>query len=152
DLGDLGDRRVGRGRERRTEVARAAAEGEVARGVGLMRAQQREVGADRLLEEVAPAAELAHLLALGDRRTDAGRCVEGGDSGPSGSHALDERALRYQLELDLARADLLRKRRPLDRVDRVRADESPDLVLLGERLQGERPDTRAVADQREILD
>ena len=111
DLAHLGDRRPGGHREGRPEVAHAAAVDQVARRVGAVRLQQREVAADGALEDVRPAVELAHLLALGGGRADAGRRVEAGQPGAAGAHALDERALRHHLERDLARRHLVADRR-----------------------------------------
>ena len=42
------------------------------------------------------------LLALGDHGADAGRGVEAGDAGAAGADALGQRALRVELELELA--------------------------------------------------
>ena len=64
DLVDLGDRHPRRSRQDRIEVARAAAVDEVAAAVGARGADEREVGAQRRLEQVAAAVELAHLLAV----------------------------------------------------------------------------------------
>jgi hypothetical protein len=52
------------------------------------------------------AVELARLLALGDERAVAGRREERGDAGAAGAHALGERALRHELDLELAREEL----------------------------------------------
>jgi hypothetical protein len=92
--------RARRGRERRIEVPRAAAIREVAVAVRAMRAHDRDVGTDRALEHVAAAVELAHLLARGRVGADAGRRVDRGEPRPARAHALDERALRHELERD----------------------------------------------------
>ena len=47
---------------------------------------------------------VADLLALGERRTDAGRAEERADARPGRAHPLGEVALRHHLELDLAGA------------------------------------------------
>src|SRR5262249_5110835 len=73
DRGALGDREAGGGAHLRIEVARAAAVDEVAVAVATRGAHQREVGAQRRLEQVAPTAELALLLATGDVGADSRR-------------------------------------------------------------------------------
>src|SRR5437763_979153 len=83
-------------------MAGAAPVDEVPVPVGTVRAHEGEVGAERGLEDVLAPAERPPLLALGDQRAGAGRRVEGGDAGAAGPHALGERPLRHQLELDLA--------------------------------------------------
>ena len=121
ELLDLGDRDPPGHRDQRVEVARGLVEDQVAVPVALRRAHQREVGDDRLLEHVLAAVEDARLLrrrgerdrpvrrvaprqaALGDLRADAGRRVEGGDPGAAGAQPLGQRALRGQLDLELAR-------------------------------------------------
>ncbi len=104
-----------------------------------MRLEEREVGADRALEDVAASVEDALLLALGDRRADAGRREEPGEPGAAGAHALDQRPLRHHLELDLAGLHLLADRRLERRVGHVAADELPDLLLVGEDVERGRP-------------
>src|SRR6185312_12295439 len=52
------------------------------------------------------AVEFAKLFALGDVRADAGTRVKAGDAGAAGAHAFGERALRGELDLDLARKKL----------------------------------------------
>ena len=52
-----------------------------------------DVGEQAALHDVGLAVELAHLLALGDQRADAGLGVEGRDAGAAGADALGERAL-----------------------------------------------------------
>src|SRR5215203_3682692 len=125
---DLGDRDPpGRGAQR-VEVARALAVDEVAGAVALPGVDQREVGDDRLLEDVRPRlardGQLAGLLdrrrdrhrpvggvapgqaALRDLGADAGRREEGRDAGAAGAQPLGERALRRQLDLELAGEEL----------------------------------------------
>jgi hypothetical protein len=50
--------------------------------------------------------ELARLLALGDHRADAGAGEERRDAGAAGAQLLGERALRRELELELAGEEL----------------------------------------------
>ena len=76
DLVDLRDRHARAGRHHGIEVARPAPVDEVAVAVGARRADQGVVAAQRRLEEVAPAVELAHLAVARDVRVDARRGVE----------------------------------------------------------------------------
>ncbi len=87
-------------------------------------AHEREVGDDAALEHVVATVELARLLrragqgdrpvggvaprhaAVGDLGADAGRGVERGDPGAAGAQALGQRALRDQLDLELAGEEL----------------------------------------------
>ena len=69
----------------------------------------RDVGDQAALHDVGLAVELAHFLALGDQRADAGLGVERRDAGAAGADALGQRALRVELELQLAGQILLRR-------------------------------------------
>ena len=102
DLLDLGDRGARGHAHHRREVARRAAEQQVAERVALPGLDEGVVGGERALQHVGTAVEPAHLLALGDRRAVAGGREEGGDPGAARAHALGEGALRDQLDLDLA--------------------------------------------------
>jgi hypothetical protein len=64
-----------------------------------------------VLEEIAPAVEDPLLLAVGHARCRRRSGVERRQASPAGADALDQRALRHKLELDLAGADLLGDRR-----------------------------------------
>src|SRR6185503_9762826 len=86
------------------EVARAHAVGEVAPAVGAVRLDQRVVGVDRIFEHVVALANAARLLALRELGAVRGRREERANAGTRGADALGKRALRHQLELDLARA------------------------------------------------
>ena len=61
-----------------------------------------EVAEDAALHHVGLAVELAHLLALGDQRADAGLGEEGRNARAAGADALGQRALRVELDLELA--------------------------------------------------
>jgi hypothetical protein len=63
---------------------------------------QRHVALDGELQDMRASVDLPGLLALGQRRADADRAVEGADAGPGGPHPLGERALRHDLQLDPA--------------------------------------------------
>ena len=99
---DLGDADLGRRRHHRIEVPRRLAIDEVARGVALPRLHQREVADQAALHDVFMAVEDLGLLALGDLGADAGLGVEGGDARAAGAAALGQRALRVELDLELA--------------------------------------------------
>ena len=94
----------GGGGHDRAEVAGGLAVDEVAQPVGAVGPDQRDVAADRVLQDVRAAVDLAGLLALGQRRADAGGAEERADAGAGGAHPLGEVALRDHLELDPARA------------------------------------------------
>ena len=106
---DLGDRDLAGGRHHRIEVARGLAVDEVALGVALPGVHDREVGDEAALHDVVLAVELALLLALGDHGADAGLGEEGRDAGAAGADALGQRALRVELDLELAGEKLLRE-------------------------------------------
>ena len=68
------------------------------------------------------AVDLARLLALGDLRAEAGRREERLDAGAAGAQPLGERALRAELDLELAGEELLLE-------DLVLADVARDHLL-----------------------
>ena len=94
---------VGGGRHHRPEVAGGLAVHQVAGPVADMRADQRDVAADRVLQHVVAAVDGAGLLALGQGRADAGGAEERADARARGAHPLGQVALRHDLEVDLAR-------------------------------------------------
>jgi hypothetical protein len=67
------------------------------------RADQREVGRQRLLEQVVPTVDGPLLLALFDHGADAGRGEERRDPGARGPHALGQGALGRDLDGDRPR-------------------------------------------------
>jgi hypothetical protein len=116
------DARVPPGRgAHRVEVARRAAEDQVATRVGLPCLDEGIVADDRLLEDKVAPAKVAQLARLGldrdgavgvvlDRRAALlheracrARRVEGGDARTARTHLLGEGALRRELHLELAR-------------------------------------------------
>jgi hypothetical protein len=101
-LVDLGHGDVRRHRHDRIEVAGRAVEAQVAVDVADGGAHDRQVGAQRALEDVSLAVDLAHLLPLGNDRPDARGCVEAGDPGAARADPFRERSLRRQLDLHLA--------------------------------------------------
>ena len=100
DLVDLGHGDACRGGHGGIEVPRATPVDEVAEPVGARRPDEREVAAQRRLQHVAAPVELPLLAAARRVGADAGRRVERGEAGAAGTHALDQRALRDELELD----------------------------------------------------
>src|SRR5882757_2880279 len=106
---DLRHRHLARGRHHRIEVARGLSIDEVALGIAFPRVHDGEVGDDPALEDIARTVDLALLLALGDQGARAGPREEGRNAGTAGADALGERALRIELDLELAREVLLRE-------------------------------------------
>jgi hypothetical protein len=86
----------------RVEVARRAAEDQVAALVGLPGLAQRHVGHQAALHHVGVAVELAQLLAFGHQRAHAGAGVEGRDAGAAGAQLLGQRALGREFQFELA--------------------------------------------------
>src|SRR5258707_728880 len=72
--------------------------------VGTVRLDQRVVGVDRILEDVVAIVDAPRLLPFGELGAVSRRREERADAGASGTDALGERALRYELELDFAAA------------------------------------------------
>src|SRR5208282_2957776 len=56
---------------------------------------------DRVLEHVIAAVDAPRFLAFGERGAVAGGRVEGANTGPRGTDALGQVALRHELELDV---------------------------------------------------
>ena len=149
DLLDLDDRDLAGHRHRRVEVARRAAEHEVAGLVGALRLDQRDLGQQGALHDVGVAVELARLLALGDQRADAGAGEERGDAGAAGAELLGERALRRELELELAGQVLALELLVLADVAR---DHLLDLARLEQLAEAEAVDAGVVRDDGQVLD
>src|SRR5579862_398125 len=99
---DFGHRHLARGRHHRIKIARGLAVNEVAFGIAEISVHDRQIGDDAALHDVALAVELAHVLALGDLGADAGLGEERRDAGAAGADAFGERALRVELDLELA--------------------------------------------------
>ena len=91
----------GRGRHHRPEVAGGPAVHQIPQPVAEVRADQRDVTADRVFQHVVAAVDGAGLPALGQRRADPGGAVERADPGAGRAHPLGQIALRDQLQLDL---------------------------------------------------
>ena len=100
------------------------------------------------LHDVGLAVELAHLLALGNQRADAGLGVEGRDAGAAGADALGERALRVELELELAGEVLLGEELVLAHVG---TDHLADLARLEQAAEADAVDAGIVGDEGQVL-
>src|SRR5262245_10980973 len=83
----------------RIEVARGQRVGEVAEIVGQKRVDQREIRAQRRLEQIALSLDLDPLLALLDDGADAGRREHAAEAEAAGADAFDQRTLRHELDL-----------------------------------------------------
>ncbi len=166
ELLDLGDGDLGRRGHHRVEVHRRVPVDEVAEAVASPRLDDREVAADGRLEHVGAPVELARLLlrrVLGDRpvrrvahgqaavahgRAGAGRRVERRDAGAARAQALGERALRRELDLELAREVL-----PLELLvlADVARDHLRDLLVPEQRPEPEVVDPAVVRHDGEAL-
>ena len=133
------------GRHHRIEVARGLAVDEVAFGIALPGVHDREVGDEAGLHDVALAVELALFLALGDVGADAGLGEEGRDAGAAGADALGQRALRVELDLELAGEKLLREQLVLADIGR---DHLLDLARLEQQAEAGAVDAGIVGHAR----
>ena len=104
---------------------------------------------DPALHDVGLAVEVAVLLALGDQGADAGLGEEGRDAGAAGADALGQRALRVELDLDLAGEELARELLVLADIG---ADHLPDLAPVEQLAQAPAVDAAIVADDGQALD
>ena len=101
DLG-FGDGDFAAGCRIGVEVAGSPAVDEVTVGVGLPGFDERDVGDEAAFENVGVSVDVLVLFAFGNEGADAGAGVEAGDAGASGPHAFGERALRGELDFQLA--------------------------------------------------
>src|SRR5690348_10080525 len=129
------------------EVARRLAEHAVAGLVGLPCLDDRKVGEDPPLEQVLLAVEDLSFLALGDGGADAGLGVEARNARAARAHALGQRALRAELDLELAGEEL-----PLELLvlADVGADHLPDLPGAQELADAFVVDAGVVAGERQV--
>jgi hypothetical protein len=146
---DLDDRDLAGLGAQRVEVARGLAEHQVAPAVAAPRLDDREVAADRVLQHAAPAVDLAGLLAIGDLRAEPGRRVERLDPRAPRAQPLGERALRTQLDLELAGQELLLE--DLVLAD-VRRHHALDLALREQQAEALVGRAAVVGHDREVLD
>ena len=89
------------------------------------------------------------LFALRDEGPDAGRRVEAGDAGSARAHPLGERALRHELDLELARQEL-----PLELgvLADVGGDHLADLARLEQQAQAPVVDAAVVRNDGQVPD
>ena len=91
----------------RIEVARREGVAEIAQVIGNERVHEREIGAERRLEQVDAAVDRDLLLALLDDRADAGRRQDAAEPEAARPDALDERPLRDEVHLQVPGEHLL---------------------------------------------
>src|SRR5215813_2398542 len=104
---DLDDRDLGSRCHHGIEVLRRLPIDEVAPLVALPGLDQGEIGLQRVFQHIGSPFELARFLAFGDYRSVAGRSKERMNARATSPNALGKRALRDQLEVDLACYDHL---------------------------------------------
>ena len=138
--------RARRGGHHRVEVAGRPPVDQVAQPVAFPGLDEREVGAQRLLEHVALAVDHPRFLAFGDDRPVRGGREEAFDARAGGAHALGERALRHQFHFDLAAQELALEFLVLADVGR---DHLSDLPRAQQDPRAEVVDAGVVADDRE---
>ena len=103
-LVNLNHRHPRAGGHDRVEVAGGAAVNQVAAGVGLVSADQGEVGAQAVLQDVLASVDYPAFLALGDEGAGAGGGVKGRDAGAASAQSLRQGSLGHQFQIDLAAA------------------------------------------------
>src|SRR5579862_5047804 len=101
DLAHLRDRDLPRHCHNRVEVARRFPIGEIAPAIAALRLDEREIARQRLLEHIKCTIDLAQLLAVGEFCVSARAREEATDASAGSAHALRQRALRHELDLDL---------------------------------------------------
>src|SRR5690606_31450688 len=148
DLLHLGDADLAGHGADRVEVACRLAEHQVAGLVRLPCLDQCDVGDQRGLHDVVLAVELAGFLALRHNGAVAGRGEEGRDAGTAGAQALGQRALRVELQLQLAGQEL-----PLELLvlAHVGGNHLADLPGFQQQAEAEAVDARVVGDGGQAL-
>ena len=138
----------GGGRHHRVEIARRPAVDEIADAVALPRlARTRSRRASGGSSTYGLPSMTPRLLALGDERAVAGRREEAADAGAAGANPLGERALRHELDLELAAQELALELLVLADVGR---DHLPDLPRLEQDADAEIVDAGVVADDGQV--
>jgi hypothetical protein len=130
------------------EVAGGLAVDQVAAGVGLPGLDQRDVGVDGPFEEIGDSVEFPVFFTFGDRGADAGAGEEAGDAGSTGAHAFGERALRAELDLEVAGEELALE---FGVLSDVAGDHLLDLPGLQQQAQAPVVDPGVVAGDGEAL-
>ncbi len=138
----------GRGHDR-PEIARGLAVDEITPAIAAQCLDEGEVGTNREFEHVVPAFDAPRLLAFGERRAVTGRRIERADPGTCGVDALGQVALRYQLELELARS-IQPVEHPRVGLAGKRADDLLHPPRLEQRRQPCLAVARVVADDRQV--
>ena len=118
DLFDFHDADLPAHGRRRVEVARGLAEHGIAGRVRLPRFDDGEIGKDAPLKDVILPVEILHLFALGDHGADARLGVETGNASTACAHALGQRALGVELQLQLTAEVLAHEFRVLAHIGR----------------------------------
>ena len=108
-----------------------------------------QVGDQPALHHVAFAIELAFFFSLTNRRAGAGARKKSRDAGTARADALRQRALRVELDLELAREILLRKRLVLADIGR---NHFLDLPAIEQEAETDAVDSGVVGDDRQIFD
>ena len=140
--------RSGRHRHERVEVRRRQPVGQVEEVVGLVRMDQRDIGAQRRLEQVVPPVDRDHLLTLGDDCADPGRRQDAAEArarrrgcarpgcpaarAPPPSRAVQHPALRHGVRPD------------------VRGDHTGDAAGIDQPADTEARPRRVVGDHRQV--
>src|SRR6185436_681900 len=121
---------------------------EVAVAIALVRLHDRVVADDAALEHVVLTVELARLFAFRDLRSVAGRRLAPGDPRAARAQALRERALRSELDLELARDKL-----PLELLllADVARDHLLDLTRREQHAEAELVDAAVVRNDGQVL-
>src|SRR3984893_116094 len=132
----------------RAEIAGGLAEDQVAPLVALPGTHDGVVGLERLLEDHLATFEHPALLAFGDLRARPGGCEEAAQPGSSRPDALGERALRVQLDFQLAREELSLE---LLVLADIAGDHLPDLPALQEDAQAFVGGATVVRDHGQVL-
>src|SRR5690606_344973 len=102
ELLDFGDCHATGGRHHRVEIARRLAVDEIALRVAFPGLHERDIRRQSGLEAVRVPVDDAGFLAFGDDRPRAGFRVEAVDPGSAGTNTFGQRALRIELEHQLA--------------------------------------------------
>src|SRR2546430_383773 len=140
---------IAAGGDHGVEVARGHPIDEIPGLVALPCLDHRQIGADAFLEHMLPAVENLGLLALGELGAGRGARVEGWNAGAARAQLLSQRALRRQLQVELARQHLALELLVLAYIG---GDHLLNLARLEEQAHAEIVDARIVADDGKAFD
>jgi len=110
---------------------------------------QGDVGLNAAFEDVGDSVGILVLFAFGDHGADAGARIEAGNAGAACAHALGERALRAELDFQLAGQKLAFE---LDVLANVAGDHLADLMGFKEQAETPAVDAGVVAGDGEVAD